>query len=57
MAVFTTGDELFRVALIWLAVETVGRDVGYLGALQSGAVLVGAMFGGALTAFLDPNAR
>ncbi len=53
MAVFTTGDELFRVALIWLAVETVGRDVGYLGALQSGAVLVGAMFGGALTAFLD----
>ncbi len=55
MAVFTTGDELFRVALIWLAVETVGRDVGYLGALQSGAVLVGAMFGGALTAFLDPK--
>lgn len=55
MAVFTTGDELFRVALIWLAVETVGRDVGYLGALQSGAVLAGAMFGGALTAFLDPK--
>jgi MFS transporter, DHA3 family, macrolide efflux protein len=53
MAIFTTGDEVFRVALIWLAVETVGRNVGYMGALQSGAMLIGAMFGGALAAFLD----
>lgn len=54
-AIVTTGDEVFRVALIWLAVQTVGRDVGYLGALQSGAMMAGAMFGGVLAGALEPK--
>ena len=54
-SIVTTGDEVFRVALVWLAVQTVGRDVGYLGALQSGAMMAGAMFGGALAGALDPK--
>ncbi len=54
-SIVTTGDEVFRVALVWLAVQTVGRDVGYLGALQSGAMMAGAMFGGTLAGALDPR--
>lgn len=52
-SIVTTGDEVFRVALIWLAVQTVGRDAGYLGALQSAAMLMGAMFGGVLAGALE----
>jgi MFS transporter, DHA3 family, macrolide efflux protein len=54
-SIVATGDEVFRVALVWLAVQTVGRDVGYLGALQSGAMMAGAMFGGTLAGVLDPR--
>jgi hypothetical protein len=50
LVVFTMGDELYRVALVWLAVEIVGRQAGYLGALQSAFMLVGAAFGGGLAA-------
>jgi MFS transporter, DHA3 family, macrolide efflux protein len=54
-AIVTTGDEVFRVALVWLAVETVGQNVGYLGALTSGSMLAGAMFGGTLAGALEPR--
>lgn len=54
-SIATTGDEVFRVALVWLAVQTVGRDVGYLGALMSGSMMLGAMFGGTLAGALDPK--
>jgi DHA3 family macrolide efflux protein-like MFS transporter len=50
LAVFTTGDELYRVALVWLAVGIVGRQAGYLSAAQSGCMLLGAAFGGTLVA-------
>jgi hypothetical protein len=50
LSVFTMGDELYRVALVWLAVGIVGRQAGYLGAMQSACMLLGAAFGGALAA-------
>jgi MFS transporter, DHA3 family, macrolide efflux protein len=55
LAVFTLGDELYRVALVWLAVELVGRQAGYLGAVSSGCMLAGAIFGGAIASAIDPR--
>ena len=52
LVVFTMGDELYRVALVWLAVELVGRQAGYLGALQSACMLLGAVLGGTFAASL-----
>jgi len=52
LVVFTMGDELYRVALVWLAVELVGRQAGYLGALQSACMLLGAALGGTFAASL-----
>lgn len=50
LVVFTTGDELYRVALVWLAVEIVGRQAGYLSAAQSACMMLGAALGGTLVA-------
>ena len=55
LSVFTMGDELYRVALVWLAIELVGRQAGYLGAVQSGCMLAGAIFGGAVASAIDPR--
>ncbi|MBI3503785.1 MAG: hypothetical protein HY059_03015 [Proteobacteria bacterium] len=55
LVVFTMGDELYRVALVWLAVGIVGRQAGYLGAAQSGCMLVGAALGGTLVAGANPQ--
>jgi len=52
LVVFTMGDELYRVALVWLAVELVGRQAGYLGALQAACMLLGAALGGSFAASL-----
>jgi DHA3 family macrolide efflux protein-like MFS transporter len=40
------GDEIYRVAFIWLAVDLVGSDTGYLASLQVFAVLVFTIVGG-----------
>src|SRR5271156_6603337 len=40
------GDELYRVALIWLAVGLIGADTGYLSAGQSAALLLLSVIGG-----------
>jgi DHA3 family macrolide efflux protein-like MFS transporter len=43
----SVGDELYRMAFIWLAVELLGADTGYAAALQMAAVIVfGVFFGG-----------
>lgn len=55
LVVFTMGDELYRVALVWLAVELVGRQAGYLGALQSACMLLGAALGGSFAASFGPR--
>ena len=40
------GDEVFRVAFTWLAVQSIGSDAGYLNSLQLFAVLIFGIFGG-----------
>jgi MFS transporter, DHA3 family, macrolide efflux protein len=55
LSVFTMGDELYRVALVWLSVELVGRQAGYLGAVSSACMLTGAIFGGAFASAIDPR--
>ncbi|NNN06068.1 MAG: MFS transporter [Elusimicrobia bacterium] len=45
-ALSAIGDEIFRVALIWLAVGLIGADAGYIGAAQSAALLLLSLFGG-----------
>lgn len=44
-----TGAEFYMVAVIWIASSLIGRDAGYVSALQSGALLFGSLFAGALT--------
>src|SRR3954463_12362237 len=45
-ALSSIGDEIYRVALIWLAVGLIGPDTGYLAAAQSGALLILSLVGG-----------
>jgi len=40
------GDEIYRMAFIWLSVGFIGADTGYLAALQLFAVLLFGIFGG-----------
>lgn len=44
-----TGTEFYMVAVIWIAAALIGRDAGYVSALQSGALLFGSLFAGVLT--------
>jgi hypothetical protein len=45
-ALSAIGDEIYRVALIWLAVGLIGEDAGYLAAAQAGSLLVLSLAGG-----------
>lgn len=45
-ALSAIGDEIYRVALIWLAVDLIGADTGYLGAAQCAALLLLSLLGG-----------
>jgi hypothetical protein len=45
-ALSAIGDEIYRVALIWLAVGLIGADAGYLAAAQAGALLILSLIGG-----------
>jgi MFS family permease len=44
-----TGSEFYMIAVVWIAADLVGRDAGYVSALQAGALLAGSLFGGILT--------
>lgn len=44
-----TGSEFYMVAVIWIAADLIGRDAGYVSAVQAGALLAGSLFGGLLT--------
>ena len=44
-----TGSEFYMVAVVWIAADFIGRDAGYVSALQAGALLAGSLFGGVLT--------
>jgi MFS family permease len=44
-----TGSEFYMVAVVWIAADYVGRDAGYVSAVQAGVLLLGSLFGGVLT--------
>jgi MFS family permease len=44
-----TAAEFYMVAVIWIASSLIGRDAGYVSALQAAALLVGSLFGGIVT--------
>ncbi len=46
LATSAVGDQLFAVALAWIAVGVLGAAAGYLAALQAGCVLGTALLGG-----------
>lgn len=43
------GDEIYNVAVVWMAVTLVGESAGYLSAMQAAAVLVFSLFAGVWT--------
>lgn len=49
------GDEVYKVALVWLAVKMIGANAGYLSAAQAGAVLVTGFVGGIWADHWDPR--
>lgn len=44
-----TGAEFYAVAVVWVAADLIGKDAGYLSALQAGGLLAGSLFGGIVT--------
>jgi DHA3 family macrolide efflux protein-like MFS transporter len=56
LAVAAIGDELFKVAMVWLAVQAIGADASYLSAVSSLTMLVAAALGGRFLDARDPRA-
>ncbi|WP_084615051.1 MFS transporter [Pseudomonas batumici] len=46
LALSSIGDELFAIAIAWMAVQIAGSDASWLSALRGGAALAGALLGG-----------
>jgi len=46
LALSAVGDELFAIAVAWMAVQVAGSDASWLGALRGTAALAGALLGG-----------
>ncbi|MET0746513.1 MAG: MFS transporter [Microvirga sp.] len=44
-----TAAEFYMVAVIWIASSLIGRDAGYVSAMQAAALLVGSLCGGIVT--------
>ena len=40
------GDEIYKVALVWLTVKLIGADAGYIAAAQAGTILLLGLIGG-----------
>ncbi len=49
------GDEIYKVALVWLTVKIIGASAGYLNAGQAAAVLVVSLLGGRWADHWDPR--
>ena len=45
LAASTIGEDLFRVAVVWIAAEQIGNAAGYVNAAQYGAMLVAGLLG------------
>jgi DHA3 family macrolide efflux protein-like MFS transporter len=54
-ALSAVGDEIYRVALTWIAVGMVGASAGFLGAAQASAVIVFGLIGGYWADRWDPR--
>jgi MFS transporter, DHA3 family, macrolide efflux protein len=48
LAASTIGEDLFRVAVVWIAAEQIGNAAGYVNATQYGAMLVVGLLGAAV---------
>ena len=44
-----TGSEFYMIAVVWIAAGLIGRDAGYVSAVQAGALLAGSLLSGAVT--------
>jgi MFS family permease len=49
LSLSAVGDQLQRMALVWLSTELVGKNAGFVSAAESGAVLLTALLAGAWT--------
>ena len=45
LAASTIGEDLFRVAVVWIAAEQIGNAAGYVNATQYAAMLVVGLLG------------
>ena len=50
LAASTIGEDLFRVAVVWIAAEQIGNAAGYVNATQYAAMLVVGLLGAVLMA-------
>ena len=41
LAASTIGEDLFRVAVVWIAADQIGNAAGYVNAAQYGAMQIG----------------
>lgn len=48
LAASTIGEDVFRVAVVWIAAEQIGNAAGYVNAAQYGAMLVVGLLGASL---------
>ena len=48
LAASTIGEDLFRVAVVWIVAEQIGNAAGYVNAAQYGAMLAVGLLGGSL---------
>ena len=48
LAASTIGEDLFRVAVVWIAAEQIGNAAGYVNAAQYGAMLAVGLLGASL---------
>ena len=53
-ALSSIGDEIYRVGLTWMAVQTIGADTGYLTAAQFAALMILSFIGGKWADQWDP---
>jgi MFS transporter, DHA3 family, macrolide efflux protein len=41
------GDEVYKIALVWMAIRLSGKDAGFLAAIEAGSILTFGLLGGA----------
>ena len=49
------GDEVYNIALVWLAAELIGLNAGYVSAIQAASIFVFSLIGGIWVDHHDPR--